>query len=77
MVRIRTILSVTASIARILGSLFALWVTFDWKVRKTRRAFERELVKQGMSKENARIISANYKILKEQLTGTLVDLMRT
>ena len=77
MVRIRTVLSITTSIVRILGNLFVLGVTFDWKVRKTRRAFERELIKQGMSKENARKISANYKILKEQLTGTLVDSMRT
>ena len=77
MVRIRTVLSITTSIVRILGSLFALWVTFDWKVRKTRRAFERELVKQGMSKENARKISANYKVLKDQLTSTLVSSMRT
>ncbi len=77
MVKIRTVLSITTSIVRILGSLFALWVTFDWKVRKTRRAFERELVKQGMSKENARKISANYKVLKDQLTSTLVSSMRT
>ncbi|UCG45148.1 MAG: hypothetical protein JSV58_07210 [Candidatus Bathyarchaeota archaeon] len=75
--RIRTILSITTSIVRILGSLFALWATFDWKVRRTRKAFEKELVKQGMSKEDARRISAQYKTLKNQLTSTLVNSIRT
>ncbi|UCE29492.1 MAG: hypothetical protein JSV85_01840 [Candidatus Bathyarchaeota archaeon] len=72
MVKIQSLFSVVASIVRIVGSLFVLWMTFGWKVRKTRRAFERELVKQGMSKEDARKLSVHYKVLKDQLTSTLM-----
>jgi len=42
----------------------------------TRRAFERELIKQGMSKENARELSAHYKVLKDQLISTLIHVLR-
>ena len=76
MVRIQSILSIVTSIVKIVGSLFILWATFGWKVRKTRKAFERELIKQGMSKENARELSAHYKILKDQLISTLVYSIR-
>jgi hypothetical protein len=75
-VRIQSILSIVASIVKIAGSLFILWATFGWKVRKTRKAFERELIKQGMSKENARELSAHYKVLKDQLISTLVYSIR-
>lgn len=76
MVRIQSILSIVVSIVKIVGSLFILWVTFGWRVRKTRRAFEKELIRQGMSKENAKELSAHYKILKDQLISTLVYSLR-
>lgn len=76
MVKIQSILSIVASIVKIAGSLLILWATFGWKVRKTRRAFERELIKQGMSKENARELSAHYKVLKDQLMSTLTHVLR-
>ena len=76
MVRIQSVLSIVASIVRIAGSLFILWATFGWKVRKTRRAFERELIRQGMSKENARELSAHYKVLKDQLMSTVIHVLR-
>ena len=76
MVKIQSILSIVASIVKIAGSLLILWATFGWKVRKTRRAFERELIKKGMSKENARELSAHYKVLKDQLMSTLTHVLR-
>jgi len=75
-VKIQSILSIVASIVKIAGSLLILLATFGWKVRKTRRAFERELIKQGMSKENARELSAHYKVLKDQLMSTLTHVLR-
>jgi hypothetical protein len=75
-VRIQSVFSIVASTVKIVGSLFILWATFGWKVRKTRRAFERELIKQGMSKENARELSVHYKVLKDQLISTLIHFVR-
>jgi hypothetical protein len=76
LVKIQDLLSIASSIIRIAGSLLILWATFGWKVRKTRKAFEKELIKQGMSKENARELSAHYKVLKDQLISTLVYSLR-
>ena len=76
MVKIQALLSIVASIVKIAGSLLILWATFGWKVQKTRRAFERELIRQGMSKENARELSVHYKVLKDQLMSTLIHVLR-
>ena len=76
MVKIQSIISIVASTVRIAGSLFILWATFGWRVRKTRRAFERELIKQGMSKEDAKELSVHYKVLKDQLMSTVMHVLR-
>jgi len=43
---------------------------------KGKHMFERELIKQGMSKEDARELSAHYKVLKDQLMSTLMHFVR-
>jgi hypothetical protein len=40
-------------------------------VRKTRGAFEKQLVAQGMSKENAKLLSESFEDLKNEITGGL------
>jgi len=45
-------------------------------VRRARKAFEKELIKEGMSKENARRLSAHYKALKDQIIGTVTRSFR-
>jgi hypothetical protein len=52
-------------------------LTLDWKVRKTRRAFEKELIKQGMSREDAKRLSAQYTILRNNLMSGLKRSMRS
>jgi len=71
-----TILSVAPYIVRILCSLFAAWLTLGWKMRKTRKAFEKEVIKQGMSKEDAKRLSAQYKLLKDNLMRELKRYIR-
>jgi len=70
------ILSASLYIVRLLCSLFVAWLTLGWKVRKTRKAFEKELIKQGMSKEDAKRLSAQYKILKDNLMSGLKRYIR-
>jgi hypothetical protein len=55
-------------VSRILGNLAFSWLTLGWTVRKARRAFEAELRKEGMSKEDARRISRCYSDLKSQFS---------
>ena len=67
----RAILGAAFSIVSLLTSLFILWLSLGWKVRKARRAFEKELMRAGMSKEDAKRLSAHYKILKDQITSAV------
>jgi len=42
-----------------------------WKVRKVRKAFEKELIEQGISKEDAKQLSEQIKIAKDRLVGSI------
>ncbi len=63
-------------VVKLLCSLFAVWLTLGWKVRKARKAFEKELIKQGMSKEDAKRLGAQYTILKDNLMSGLKRYIR-
>jgi hypothetical protein len=52
-------------------SLGWMYMTLGWRVRSARRAFEKELTRTGMSKEDARRISATFEELKNTILGTL------
>ena len=67
---LRFLLSIFASgvaLTRLLSDLTLIWLTLGWKVRKARKAFERELIKQGMAKTDAQRISAQFAALKENV----------
>lgn len=69
--RIQTIIGASLQLIRLLLSLFALWLTLGWKVRKTRRAFEKQLINQGMSKKDAKRLSSQISKLKDDMMSTL------
>jgi hypothetical protein len=48
-----------------------MYMTLGWRVRNTRRAFEKELTRTGMSKEDAKRLSATFEELKNTILGTL------
>ena len=48
-----------------------IYLTLGWRVRKTRRAFEKQLVLQGMSKEDAQRLSRCFMELKNSMTSML------
>ena len=58
-------------LARMSLQLFYAYLTLGSRVRKTRRAFENELVLSGMSKVDAERISACYEELKKSITSML------
>lgn len=58
------IINCSISISVLLTKLFFIWLTLGWKTRKARKAFEEELIKQGMSKMDAERIGARYVALK-------------
>ncbi len=58
-------------LAQMALSLGWMYLTLGSRVRKTRRAFEKELVKQGVSQENAERLSFCFEELKRNVTGML------
>lgn len=60
------VISGAAMTVRLLCSLFVIWLTLGWNVRRAKKAFEKELIKQGMSKQDAKRISEKYVALKDE-----------
>jgi len=69
--KVQSIIIAGLSLIRLLLSLFALWLTLGWKVRKTRRAFEKQLIQQGMAKRDAKKLSAQYSKMKSEIMNSL------
>jgi len=60
-------------LVRLTLSLGWMYMTLGWHVRSTRRAFEKELVRIGMSKKDAKRLSANF----EELKNNVVNMLKT
>jgi hypothetical protein len=60
----------TPYMARLSLSLMWTYFTLGYRVGKTRRAFEKQLVAQGMSKEDAQRLSACFEDLKNSIVTT-------
>jgi len=69
--KIRSVISIIPHLTRLLLSLLALWLTLGWKVRRTRRAFEKQLIRQGMAKKDAKKLSAQYSKMKNEIMNSL------
>lgn len=69
--KISSIISAGVSLIHLLLSLLALWLTLGWKVRKTRKAFEKQLIRQGMAKKDAEKLSAQYSKMKNEIMNSL------
>jgi len=68
---VKAVFKATPHLALMGSSLFWMYLTLGNKVRKTRRAFEKQLISQGMSKEDAKRLSACYNDLKNSITNML------
>ncbi len=58
-------------LAIVVLNLLWVYVTLGRRVRKTRRAFEKQVMQQGMSKQDARRLSACYEDLKNNIMGVI------
>jgi hypothetical protein len=68
---VKALFKATPYLAIMGTGLFWMYLTLGWRVRKARRAFEQQLVSQGMSKEDAKRLSACYNELKNSITNVL------
>lgn len=68
---VKMLMKSTPNLARMGTSLFWMYLTLGWRVRKTRIAFEKQLISQGMSKEDAKRLSACFTEVKNSMTRML------
>ncbi len=61
------------NVSYMLLTLFWLYLTLDRRVKKTRRAFEKQLIAEGMTRQNAQKLSLCYETLKDQA----INIMKT
>jgi len=68
---VKTVIRSTPYLAMMGTTLIWTYLTLGQKVRKARKAFERQLVSQGMSKKDARRLSECYNELKRNIDRML------
>jgi len=66
-----TVVKSSPYLARMSIDLFWMYVTLGYRVRKTRKAFEKQLIIGGMSKIDAKRLSACFEDLKNSITNML------
>jgi len=66
-----SIISASFYLIRLLLSLIGLWISLSWRVQKTRKAFEKQLITQGMAKKDARKLSAQFSKLKNEMMSAV------
>ncbi len=72
----KTALKSLSYLVRLLLSLFWTYLTLSSRVRRARKAFEKQLIQQGMAKEDARRLSAFFEDLKNNITGMIKQRIR-
>jgi hypothetical protein len=65
------------ALVKLMASVLLIWLTLGWKVRKARKAFEKELTKQGMAKHDAKRISAQFTTLKDNIENSFKQSLRS
>ncbi|HEX9862574.1 MAG TPA: hypothetical protein VGB11_04740 [Candidatus Bathyarchaeia archaeon] len=68
---VTTVIKSSPHLALMTLSLLWMYWTLNSRVNKTRKAFEKQLVTQGMSREDAMHLSACFEELKTNITQTL------
>lgn len=68
---ITTVIKSTPHLARMTLSLSWTYITLGRQVRKARKAFEKQLISQGMTQEDARRLSVCFEELKNSFVGML------
>jgi len=73
---ISTIIKGGLYLSKLVLDMFFIWLTLGWKVRKARKAFEKELVKSGMSRESAKKLAKKYSSVKDEVMKQLWSSVR-
>jgi len=69
--KISTIIKAGLHLSKLIFDMFFIWLALGWKVRKARKAFEKELVKSGMPMEAAKKLAKKYSSVKDEVMKQL------
>jgi len=69
--KISTIIKAGLHVSELVVNLFFIWLALGWRVRKARKAFEKELVKSGMPMEAAQKLGKKYSSVKDEIMKQL------
>jgi hypothetical protein len=73
---VTSVIKASSYLASYVSESFWRKLTFSRRVDKTRKAFEERLIEQGLSREDAKRLSACFEDLKGDITGMLRQGMR-
>jgi hypothetical protein len=68
---VTTVIKSTPYLAQMSLSLFWMYISLGRRVNKTRKAFEEQLTREGMSREDARRLSLCFEDLKNNITDAM------
>jgi hypothetical protein len=69
--RVTLFTTLIPKVIRLLMQLLWMRMTLGWHVRRARKAFEKELTRQGVSKQDARRISRQFEIAKDWVLSSM------
>jgi hypothetical protein len=69
----KSMVKLTPHISILVLSVLWAYLTLGLRVRQTRRAFEKQLISEGMSREDAKRLSSCYQDLKVNLTAAVKE----
>ena len=65
--KVTSIIKIGLYLIKLILDLGFIWLTLGWKVRKARRAFEKELIKGGVPREIAKELGKKYTSIKDEV----------
>jgi len=69
--KISTVIKAGLHLSKLALNLIFIWLILGWKVRRTKKAFEKELVKNGMPRKAAKKLAEKYSSLKDEVMKQL------
>lgn len=69
--KLSTLVKTALYMSRFAVDLFFIWLTLGWKIRKARKAFEKELLKNGVPRDSAKAMAKKYSSVKDNFVKSL------
>ncbi len=69
--QLQKVLRIFPQIVELILQVFWIVITLGWRVRKARKAFEKELILCGIAKKDAERLSKQIEVLKDRIMSSV------